>query len=187
MCWLFIKAVKKQHNQTVYQNNIQEQSILTANENDLALLAVQNVNKNLPLHNMWDGFWIHELYQQELTISCSFDSIYYRNFDIIFSGVTFFNVPIKWRDTDMQGDDFLRLANKDEFMVQQPNFDTSGLNIFALDIYFNFEKAPDPHTFFIIAKSVKLVNCTGGEASPRAMYDDPYPTDMIYSKRNKMQ
>lgn len=186
LTWLFIRNVKRQSQTEISEVIVEDNFVPDTEEISAIQLSVQELNEKLPLHNMWDGFWIHELYQNELTISCSFNSIYYRNFDIIFDDVVFFNVPINWRDTNMRGNDFLRIASKEEFSHQQPDFDIQDLHVFAIDIYFNFEEAPDPHTFFVVASSVKLIDCNGGEASPIKNYTDPFPDDLIYSKRNKM-
>ena len=209
--WAFFRRGKKQHHSSAKQTPLEPLHLVLDEEPNEPRLAVQEtdnilplvleeppseiqstvqeLNKKLPLHSMWDGFWIHELYKNELIISCSFDRIYYRNFDIIFKGVIFFNVPVNWRDTNIPGEDLLRLATKEEFKEQQPDFDTKNLNIFAIDIHFYFDGAPDPHTFYVVAQSVELFDCanlTGSNAAPGPMYEDPFPEDTIYSKRNKM-
>lgn len=151
------------------------------------LEQVTKVNQELPLHDLWDGFWIYEFYEGKLTITCSFDSIYYRNFDILFEDVIFFNVPLNWRDTDVKGNNLLRIADKAEFLTQQPNFDTAHLTVFAIDLHQFNGKEYEKHSYYIVAKSVALIECSAGDNVPGTLFIDPYPDDSNTSKRNKIK
>ena len=88
------------------------------------LEIVRTINAALPVHSMWDGFWVHSFRRRTLVISCSFDKIYYREFDLIFKKVIFFNVPESWRDTAVMGDEMIRVATVDEFHKYHEGFDT---------------------------------------------------------------
>ena len=131
--------------------------------------------------SMWDGFWISSWEKKRLIISCSFDAILYRDFDLIFKQVTFFNLPQRWRDTNVRGNNLVRIASAAEFREQQPTFDISDRNIFAIDIVYGGEK----HTFFILAKHVYLNKCNNEDNSPIFDYTAAFDTDKDYpSKRN---
>lgn len=148
---------------------------------------IQRINKELPLHSMWDGFWVHSFNRGTLVISCSFDRIYYRNFDLVFKKVIFFNVPVEWRDTDIYGDDLLRLATKDEFIEHQPGFDPLDRQIIAIDIHFRLLSGEiKKHTFFILAEHVYLNKCVAPDYSPASEYADPYSEEPFPCKKNRV-
>lgn len=138
------------------------------------------LNQDLPLHSMWDGFWIRYHKRGTLILSCSFDRIYYRNYDIIFKDVIFYNIPSEWRDTDVLGDELIRQGTWSEFRQQQPDFDPEGHQIFAIDLLLENRYPKKLQTFFIIAKHIYLEKCEAPNASPLIEYvdifdDEPFP------------
>jgi hypothetical protein len=149
---------------------------------------IKKINEDLPLHSMWDGFWVHSFKRGTLVISCSFDRIYYRQFDLVFKKVIFFNVPERWRDSNVDGDDLLRLASPEEFRRHHPDFDTKGHLIFAIDMHLEIindiiheingepqreiRRAWEPFTFFIVATHVYLNECTPEDNNPVPEYED---------------
>ncbi|MEZ4879836.1 MAG: hypothetical protein R2801_06710 [Chitinophagales bacterium] len=143
---------------------------------------VAKLNKDLPLHSMWDGFWISRFKGKELNISCSFDRSYYRNYDIIFKDVIFFNLPSEWRDTDIYGDDLIRLSNKTEFGQHHPNFNTEEYNIFAIDIHFNSKE----YSFFVVSKRVYLFKCEGQHCFPEVDYKEPFTNEPFPCTKNRV-
>jgi hypothetical protein len=54
---------------------------------------VAKLNETLPLHNMWDGLWVHAFKRSNLVISAAFDRSSRRDYDIVFKKVCFFNLP----------------------------------------------------------------------------------------------
>ena len=147
---------------------------------------VQEINKNIPLHNLWDGFWISSWQDSTLVVSASFNKIYYRNYDLIFTEVSFFNLPQWWRDTWIHGEDLIRLATEQEFKVQQPEFNLDGRAIFAIDIYYG-EEREEKHTFFILAKHTCLIKCDESDEWPIFDYQDPLDDSADYhSKQNRV-
>jgi hypothetical protein len=148
---------------------------------------VQHINKELPLHSMWDGFWVQSFKRGTLIISCSFDRSYYRNFDIVFKKVIFFNVPDEWRDTDIEGDDLLRLASAEEFQNHHPGFDPLDRHIIAVDIHFRDENGERiKHTFFILAEHIYLNKCVGPDSKPVVEYKDPFSNELFPCKKNRV-
>ena len=125
---------------------------------------------------MWDGFWVHSFKRKTLIISCSFDRIYYRNYDLIFKKVIFFNVPDEWRDTNIYGDELIRLANETEFEENHPGFSTQHKPIFAIDIHFGND-IPVKYTFFIVAEHLYLNKCEAPDNNPIPEYTDPFIND----------
>lgn len=147
---------------------------------------VEKINKDLPLHSMWDGFWISRFKRQELNVSCSFDRSYYRNYDIVFKDVIFFNLPFEWRDTDIYGEDLIRLSNKEEFNQHHSNFDTLDYNIFAIDIYFVKKEVNQKYTFFIVSRRVYLFKCDSPNCYPEVDYTDPFQNETFPCMKNRI-
>ena len=148
---------------------------------------VHQVNERLPVHSMWDGFWINKFKRSNLQISCSFDRIYYRNFDLVFKKVVFFNLPHQWRDTHVFGDHILRLSNKDEFSTHHPNFDFQGKHIFAIDLHFDINNVFQKHTYFVVASKVFLFKCEYPDNASGYEYEDPYGEDVGFEcKENRV-
>jgi hypothetical protein len=147
---------------------------------------IDQINQELPLHSMWDGFWVHAFDKGRLQVSCSFDRIYYRDFDIVFRDVIFFNLPDEWRDTDIRGENLLRIASKNEFIVHHPDFDTQDHSILAIDIFISRREAIFKHTFFIVATSVELSKCVQYNNSPAAEYMEVFPNEPFPCKKNRV-
>ena len=146
---------------------------------------VDYVNENLPLHSLWDGYWISRFKRNNLMISGSQDQIYYRNYDIVFKKVIFFNLPEQWRDTNFIGDDFLRLSTKEEFEIYHPKFDIMDRSVFAIDLYYNGFDTFEKHTFFVIAKKVYLFECVHPDGKPIWEYEDPLGKVGYQCKENR--
>ena|GEM_PF-5850728 len=150
--------------------------------------VIETINATLPVHSMWDGFWVHSFKRNTLVVSCSFDRIYYRDFDLIFKKVTFFNIPGEWRDTNIFGNDLIRLATPEEFHRHHPGFETGAHNIFAIDLYFeNREKNAtwEKETFFILAEHIYLIRCERGN-NPVPEYIDPFVDEVFPCKKNRV-
>lgn len=144
------------------------------------------VNATIPVHRMADGFWIHDFEAGRLTITCGFDRLHYREFDLEFAGVIFFNLPARWDDTNVPSDELLRLADEAEFARQQPAFGSEDKQIFALDLVYQPPgKAPVKHTFFIVADNVSAEKCLQGNAAPFAHYDDPFKGEAFPCNKNR--
>ena len=98
--------------------------------------TIAAVNGLIPVHSTWDEFRINDFTDNPLILSCSFDRMYYRDFDITFRGVTFFNIPYEWRDTDVSGDHLLREVSISEFSSLYPEVDCHNKLIVAISLYF---------------------------------------------------
>lgn len=148
---------------------------------------IEEVNRFIPLHSMWDGFWIYSFTEGDLIVSCSFNRIYYRSFDIIFSGVIFFNLPDEWRDTNVPRENLIRLADENEFSKQQPNFDTKGKSIFAIDlVYTPYQKPVQMYTFYIVADDLSAEACIEGNSSPASDYTDKFDKEPFPCMKNRV-
>ncbi len=145
---------------------------------------IKKINEDLPLHSLWDGFWVYYFKRGTLIIAGSFNRIYYRDFDIVFKKVSFFNIPAEWRDTDIKGDDLIRLADKDEFAKQFPDFDVQDKFIFAIDIY--FRNVGEEKTFYIVAEHIYLNKCTPEDNSPGSSYVDPFADEPFPCFKNRV-
>jgi hypothetical protein len=144
---------------------------------------VNKINDLFPLHSMWDGLWVHEFKRKNLVIGASFDRIYYREYDIVFKKVIFFNVPHAWRDTDVHGEHLLRLSTTEEFASHHPNFKTGDKPIFAIDLTFDELH----HTFFVVAEKVYLVKLDPAlQNYGGAEYKDPFIAEIFPSKKNRV-
>ncbi|MCD6011561.1 MAG: hypothetical protein K0Q79_1423 [Flavipsychrobacter sp.] len=122
---------------------------------------------------MWDGFWVRSFKRGTLVISCSFDRIYYREFDLVFKQVVFFNVPAQWRDTNVDGDDLLRLAPAEEFAALYPDVEIGDRAVFAIDMHLDVNRVWQPYTFYIVARHIYLNKCTPEDNDPGWTYEDP--------------
>ena len=147
---------------------------------------VEKINADLPLHSLWDGFWVRSFKRRTLVISGSLDRIYYRDYDIVFKRVTFFNVPNQWRDSQISGKNFFRLASKEEFLTHHLGFEPHHLPIFAIDIHYGVNDVSVKFTFFIVAKNVYLNKCEEPDNDPGCYYTDTFETDPANSFSNKV-
>ena len=147
---------------------------------------LKQINETIPVHHMLDGFWVRDFQDGELVITCSFDRLAYRDYDIEFAGVIFFNTPSRWDDTNVPTDELLRLSDGAEFAGQQPDFDIGSKHVFALDlVYHPPEKSAVKHTFYIVADSVSVEKCLQGNAAPFAHYDDPFKGEAFPCTKNR--
>lgn len=134
---------------------------------------VRKINERLPVHAMWDGYWIESFKRSNLQISGSLDRLYYREWDIVFKKVTFFNLPAEWRDTNIIGNDFFCLSSKEEFKLHHPDFDPGDHHIFAIDLWYPFLEPTEKHTFFVVAANVFLFKCESPDTDVWMNYTDP--------------
>lgn len=142
---------------------------------------------------MWDGFWVHQFKRGVLVVSCSFDSIYYREYDIIFKGVVFFNLPHRWKDTAVKTPDFMRLSSKDEFYSCNNVANTDSKIIVAFDLFFQdystekqeFEQE-QKQTFFVVAEHIYLNKCTDENNNPAPEYQDAFINEKFPCKKNRV-
>lgn len=148
---------------------------------------LQKVNDLIPVHSMWDGFWIYDFDKGNLTVTCSFDSTAYRNFDIEFRNVSFFNIPSEWRDTDVPGDILFKLSNKEEFQLLYPEIEILDQHIFSLDLLFVINsKVSIKHCFHIVADRVLASQCLVGDARPGTYYKDPFENEAWPCFKNRV-
>jgi hypothetical protein len=145
------------------------------------------VHDLIPVDNMSDGFWIHEFQNGELTISCSFNRLTYRNFDIRFEGTLFFNLPEDWRLEQVPAEYIFRLSNRTEFERKTTDQSLPPGHIFAFDlIYFPPGESPRIRTFFVVADTVKAAKCAPGDASPARSYRDPFSNEPFPCYKNRV-
>ncbi|MFZ4057458.1 MAG: hypothetical protein ACOYKE_04940 [Ferruginibacter sp.] len=149
---------------------------------------VDAVNKLIPVHQMWDGFWIEDFEHNTLTVSCSFDALLYKNFEVVFKEVIFFKLPESWLDTNIPGDALLHPCSTASFNETYPNFDTKGLSIFAipLKIVLPISKQVMLYTFHVVAASVKAQKCMEGYNRPTKYYNDPFKLEKFPCFKNRV-
>lgn len=147
-------------------------------------MNLAQINQSIQVKNMWDGFWIYDYYQGKLTISGSFDRTIYRNVDIFFRGVSFFNLPSEWRDTDIPTYELLRLASREEFKLQFPDFEIGDKQVFAIDLKTRPDKAM--HSFFVVADNIEAEQCHPNDSSPRVDYTDPLKAEAFPCLKNRI-
>lgn len=125
--------------------------------------------------SMWDGFWIRDFGRGVLVLSCSFDKLLYRNYDFVFEGVSFFNIPDEWHDTIFDGESPFREASEAEFLFDFEDENVEGKRIYALELY--FRNYPDTsysqHCFYVVATEAYAVECVGGDCHADVFYTDP--------------
>jgi hypothetical protein len=146
---------------------------------------------------VWDGFWIQSFRRGTLIVSGSHDIIYGRDFDLIFKGVIFFNVPSQWNDSNVDGDLLLRIAPLEEFKKSYPFFETKDHLILAIDMHLEINKdvlpgaegnvnriinrAWEPFTFFLVTRHVYFNKCSGPHDSILRDYEDPFIDELEYA------
>jgi hypothetical protein len=137
---------------------------------------VSKVNQFLPFNSMWDGFWVHAFKRSNLVIGAAFDRSLGRDFDIVFKKVIFFNLPARWSDSHVVGGQLVRLATQQEFALQQPDFDTQNLSIFAFDISWGCPLGERLfYTYYVVAKSIWAFKCEGDDRQyGGAEFTDPW-------------
>lgn len=128
-----------------------------------------------PYAQMLDGFWIREFSYGRLIISGSFNRLLYRNYDLVFEGVTFFNVPGEWTDITYDGDSPFCEGDPEEFTDLYGDFEFGNKKIFELNLYFQ-KGTGQPwylHYFHIVADEGYALACTDGSCAPERFYTDP--------------
>jgi hypothetical protein len=149
--------------------------------------GIEEVNNLIPVHSMWDGFWISDFTGENLYIGCSFDKISYRNFDIIFYGVIFYNLPAEWWDTDIRGDKLFFHGNIDAFLEQNPGFEIQGKNLYELHLTTTPINAPAvTNTFYVVADTIYAEKCLAGDNRPNRVYNDPLRNFPYPNFRNRV-
>ncbi|MEZ4772926.1 MAG: hypothetical protein R3D00_07075 [Bacteroidia bacterium] len=136
---------------------------------------IQKINAQIPVHSLWDGFWIRDFDKGTLTLSASFDRTSYRNFDIVFEEVEFFNLPESFLDTDIYGDDLLHMASMDEIRAIDPGFTFNAWHVFAIELTYHRHPSGERNTyrFHIAAEHAYVQKCEGTHCTPDSYYTDP--------------
>jgi hypothetical protein len=136
--------------------------------------TLYDINALIPQNYLWDGFWIDSFEDGELNISASFDKIYYRDIYIEFTGVTFFNIPAEWRDTDIATAHLMYKGDTSFFEYEHPEIVLTNKNL--IDIYLYIPQSPTTKkrvTFNIVCDSIKVVKCDVGNSRYWGAYTDP--------------
>lgn len=147
---------------------------------------VDRINERLPVHTMWDGYYIRKFKRKNLVIGGSQGWIYYHNVDLIFKQVTFYNLPPWWRDAAIRGDDLFRLSDEEEFKKHHPDFDIGDQHVFALDIHFDIHDSMKKHTFFVVAANVFFEKYGNPSGDGIVDYEDPLKGEKYSSKKNRV-
>lgn len=148
---------------------------------------VNQINQKFPIHSCSDGYNIRLFKQKNLVIGGSRDWTYCHNVDIIFKKVIFFNLYFRWHDTEMDGDNFFRLANPGEFENYHPDFDTTGYHVFAIDLYFTYDETYyDKNTCFVVAENVFLEIFDQPIGDGMIHYEDPFKTKDFLCRENRV-
>ena len=123
------------------------------------------MHNTIQIESMWDGFWIHSFQKNDLILSCSFDRLLYRNYNIIFKDVRFFNLPAEWRDTALEGNTLFYLENSKAF-EQEMKFKLED-DEFVFGIQLNYRQFTHyDYYFHVVAKHVFTEECSKGNAHP---------------------
>ncbi|MCB0739310.1 MAG: hypothetical protein KDC92_17520 [Bacteroidetes bacterium] len=152
-------------------------------EHNQAIVA--KINAELPSNAMFDGFWIHKYKNQNLCISCSQNRFYYRQFDIIFKKVRFFNLPAEWQSGHMRKIEPIRMATLEEFKQQQPDFNVANNAIFAIDLSFNYEQLKGHYTYFVVAEKLIFFKCADNDSSVGLHYTDKFSNEGLTCLKNR--
>jgi hypothetical protein len=146
---------------------------------------LNKMHEIIPIESMWDGFWIKDFSKKDLVISCSFDRILYRNFDIIFKDVSFFNLPYEWRDSNLIGQKLFYLEKRNDFEKYSNLKLKDSEFVFGIDLYFSHLNQKN-HTFTIVAQHVFTEECRKGDAFPDVYYKDPLGDKGYLSLENRV-
>lgn len=147
---------------------------------------VDQINRKLPVHALWNGYRIRMFKRKNLVIGGSQDWIYYHNIDLIFKKVIFFNLPDMWNDTAIQGDDLFRLSDLSEFKNDHPDFDTEDRHIFAIDMTLDSQGKYGKHTFFVVAANVFFEKTEYPMGDGIVDYEDPLEMESYPCKANRV-
>lgn len=135
---------------------------------------IDHINRQIPQNYLFDGFWINSFDNGVLDISASFNLVYYRDIKIEFTGVTFFNLPESWRDTDIATETLLRLGHQRSFASSFREIDLTNKSL--IDIYLNMPVANNEkelYGFSIVCDDVSLASFTAGNGAYDKRYKDP--------------
>lgn len=121
---------------------------------------VDRLNADLPLHSMWDGFWIDSFRHKTLIVSCSFDRIYYANFQIIFKQVSFHDLPDSWRDTQVEEEDLLQLSTPEVFGRFYPHVSVGDRFVLVVELLHEHNGVLTRRPHFVLAKHLYLIDCS---------------------------
>ncbi len=144
------------------------------------LTALNNI---IPINYLWDGFWIDSFNNGELNVSASFDQIYYRDIMIVYSGVTFFNLPQNWRDNYVVLP-WMQFANKETFIQQYPKQDITDKIIIQWQLG-DGSTTNAIHTFYIVCSNIKVYKCNDEQKDYEMTYKDPYAKNDYINNRFK--
>lgn len=148
---------------------------------------VDRINEQLPVHALWDGYYIRMFKRKNLVIGGSQDWIYFHNVDLIFKKVIFFNLPSDWRDTAIEGEDLFRISDEDEFRLHHPDFDIQDRHVFAIDLHYDFKGEYQKHTFFIVAANVFYERLQDPVGDGMIHYEDPMGRVGFLCKENRVR
>lgn len=129
------------------------------------------LNAKIPKGYLWDGFWIDSFKRKVLNISASFDKMYYRDFMIVYKGVSFFNLPEYWRDTEVRGD-FMYLETASAFATKFPSENIENKSIIAWKLSGIYDPVIIEH-YYIVCDKVFVFKCDGEERSYQMDYAEP--------------
>jgi hypothetical protein len=142
---------------------------------------VELLNAKIPHNYLWDGFWIESFKRKTLNISAAFDKIYSRDFMIVYKGVTFFNLPLWWRDTWIKLP-FMQLTTGEEFLTQFPNENIRNKSIIKWQLI-GFGKENEIENFYIVCDKIFVFKCNGEERKYDMTYEEPLPNKEYKDKR----
>ncbi|MCB9233355.1 MAG: hypothetical protein H6581_16985 [Bacteroidia bacterium] len=143
---------------------------------------VDRINASFSVHALWNGYRIRMFRRKNLVISGSQNWTYYRNLDVIFKKVIFFNLPPEWHDTWIRGEDLFRLSTVAEFRQHHPDFDPLDRHVFAIDLTYSGTQ----RTFFILASNVFCVRCESPDNDGDIYYEDPLGEAAFWSGENRV-
>lgn len=139
------------------------------------------LNAKIPKGYLWDGFWIDSFKKKVLNISASFDKIYYRDFMIVYKGVSFFNLPLFWKDTEVRGD-FMYLADTEEFIRKFPSENIENKTIIAWKLSGIYDPVIIEH-YYIVCDKLFVFQCTEEERKYAMDYAEPLSNEEFAAKK----
>lgn len=142
---------------------------------------LNELNNKIPKNYLWDGFWIDSFKKNVLNISASFDKMYYRDFMIIYKGVSFFNLPLDWRDTDVH-EEFMYLADVKDFAQKFPNEAIDNKTI----IEWKFSNLYGPtiiESYYIVCSKIFVFKCNDAERNYDMSYKEPLSNKEFIEKK----
>lgn len=135
------------------------------------IIDLDVLNQKIPRGYLWDGFWIDSYKRKTLNISASFDKIYYRDIMIVYKGVTFFNLPYQWRDSNVAMP-WMRYGNRVVFANLFPETDIENKYVIEWQIA-DTSIVPTTEVFYIVCDKVFVFKCEGAERDYDMTYEEP--------------